>query len=62
MEEATALFRRAYEQHHDIQICIAELKRKGFTQTDTIKVIMEVSSISLVEADEIVRNSLAWKD
>jgi hypothetical protein len=23
---------------------------------------MEVSSISLVEADEIVRNSLAWKD
>jgi hypothetical protein len=62
MEEATSLFRGVYKQYHDIQICTAELKRRGFTQMDTIKVLMEVSAISLVEADKVVRDSLAWKD
>lgn len=61
-EEATVLFRQVYEQRHNIQICIAELKRKGFTQLDTIKALIEVFAISLVEADEVVCNSLVWKD
>ena len=60
MEDALALFSEMYKLHHSIEICIAELKRKGFTQVDTIKVLMEVISVNVVQADEIVHNSVAW--
>jgi hypothetical protein len=61
MDEALTLFRQVYYQHRSIEKGIAELKRKGFTQMDTIRVLMEVSAISVVEADEIVCNSAAWR-
>ncbi|GAB4019288.1 hypothetical protein [Spirosoma koreense] len=62
MENALALFRQVYEQHRDIQICIAELKRVGFSQIETIKVLMEVLTIDVVKADEMVRSSIAWSN
>lgn len=62
MDEALTLFRQAYYQHFSLEEGIAELKRKGFTQMDTIKVLMEVKAISIIEADEIVCNSVAWKN
>ncbi len=62
MEDAIALFIDVYKQHHSVDICIAELKRKGFTQVDTIKVLMVVAKVSIVRADEIVRNSMVWSD
>jgi len=60
MEKALSLFRRLYEQHQDVELCMVELKRKGFSQMDTIKVLMSVSAMSLVKADEVVRDSLTW--
>ncbi|AUD04814.1 hypothetical protein CWM47_25025 [Spirosoma pollinicola] len=62
MEEAIALFKKVYQQNGSTEVCIAELKRMGFTQMDTIRVLMEVSSLSVVEADEIVHKSLAWSN
>jgi hypothetical protein len=59
MDEALTLFRRAYYQHFSLEDGIAELKRKGFTQMDTIKVLMEMRAISIIEANEIVYNSAA---
>jgi len=62
MEGAVELFRQVYEQHHRVEVGIAELKRKGFTQLQTVSVLMEVLAITLVEADKLVRNSLTWHD
>jgi len=62
MDNALALFIQVYKQHRDIEICIAELKRKGFSQLDTIRVLMQLPRISVVQADEIVRQSIAWRD
>jgi hypothetical protein len=62
MDEALTLFRQVYYQHHSIEKGIAELKRKGFSQMDTVRVLMEIKAISVVEADEIVCNSATWKD
>ncbi len=60
MDDALALFIQVYKQHRDVEICIAELKRKGYSQLDTIKVLMHVPGISVVKADEIVRKSVVW--
>jgi hypothetical protein len=60
MKEGSNLFRQLYHQHHDIEICIAELKRKGFSQLDTIRVLEEVAAISITDSDKVVRASLAW--
>jgi hypothetical protein len=60
MEEALALFKQLYKQHHDVEVCIAELKRKGFSQIETVRVLTKVSAISDTKADEVVRDSLAW--
>ena len=62
MEEALSLFKQVYEQHHSIEVGIAELKRNGFSQTDTIKVLMEALSISITQADKLVYYSLAWNN
>jgi hypothetical protein len=62
MGEALTLFRQVYYQHHSVEEGIVELKRKGFSQMDTVRVLMEINAISVVEADEIVCNSAAWKD
>jgi hypothetical protein len=62
MEEAIALFWQVFKQTDSMEICIAELKRKGFSQLETIKILMEVSAISLVEAEKLVLNSLAWSN
>jgi len=61
MEEASNLFNQVYDQYHDIEICIAELKRKGFSQIITIKVLVEVGSISIIDADKLVSASLVWR-
>lgn len=60
MDEALALFKETYIQTQSIEICIAELKRKGFNRNDTIKVLMMVSKINVIDADKRVMNSLAW--
>jgi len=62
MEEAIPLFIHVYNQHYSIEICIAELKRKGFSQMETVRVLMEVLAIDFVKADEVVRSSLAWSN
>lgn len=62
MEGAIELFRQVYEQHYNIEVGIAELKRKGYTQTETVETLMEVFAISLVESDKLVQNSLTWQD
>ncbi|RZK64258.1 MAG: hypothetical protein EOO85_29995 [Pedobacter sp.] len=62
MEQPLSLFKQVYEQHHNVEIGIAELKRKGFGQMDTIKALMEALAISVIQADEMVYNSLAWSD
>lgn len=61
MEQSLNLFKQIYHQYHDIEICIAELKRKGFSQMDTVKVLMEIGKISILEADRVVSSSRAWK-
>lgn len=60
MKDAFTLFKEVYDQHHDVEKGIAELKRKGFGQMDTVKVLMQALSIDIVRADELVRDSLAW--
>ena len=61
MEEALALFRKVYQQHRSIETCIAELKRKGFSQMTAVRVIMEVCVLDAVEADELVYDSVTWR-
>lgn len=60
MEEASSIFREVYHQHHNIELCIAELKRKGFSQLDAMKVLVEVAGFNIVDADKVVRNSISW--
>lgn len=60
MDSALLLFNQVYLEHHSLEICIAELKRNGFTRMDTIRVLMEALAISAVEADELVLNSVLW--
>lgn len=60
MEEALDLFKKVYKQHLSVELCIAELKRKGVSQVTTTKVIMNVLKLSAVEADELVHNSIVW--
>ncbi|QDK80813.1 hypothetical protein EXU85_20260 [Spirosoma sp. KCTC 42546] len=62
MEKDVTLFWQVYKQTASIETCIAELKRKGFSQLATIKVLLVVSAISLVDADKLVSNSLAWSN
>lgn len=59
-DSVLVLFNQVYLEHHSLEICIAELKRKGFTQMATIRVLMEALAISAVEADELVLNSVVW--
>jgi hypothetical protein len=60
MEEASSLFRELYNQHYSIEICIAELKRKGFNQLDTVKALVEVAAFNIVDADKVVCTSITW--
>ena len=62
MEEALYLFRRVLDQHQSVELGVAELKREGFSQLQTIRVLMEALSVSVVEADELVYHSVAWSD
>ena len=54
------LFRQVYQQHTSIDVCIAELRRRGFTQMDTVRALMECKGIAVVKADEMVATSLTW--
>jgi len=62
MEKSLLLFKKVYQQHRSIEIGIAELKRKGFSRMDTVRALMEVLRVSVVQADEMVHNSLAWSN
>lgn len=62
MEASATLFKTVYVDNQDVEICIAELKRKGFTQNDTIRAMMEVLGVDATIADQQVRDSLAWQD
>jgi hypothetical protein len=62
MKEALTLFRQVYYQHRSVEEGIAELKLKGFSQMDTIRVLMIIRAISIVKADEIVCDSAAWNN
>jgi hypothetical protein len=60
MNEPLSLFIQVYKQHHNVELCIAELKRKGFSKHETVKVLLQVTDISSSQAEELVRCSLAW--
>ena len=60
MEKAISLFRAVILKTHSIEIAIAELKRKGYSQNDTIYVLMQVLKINVADADRWVRNSFIW--
>ncbi|SFE89128.1 hypothetical protein [Spirosoma endophyticum] len=60
MQNAHALFKRVYQESASIEICIAELKRYGYSYLETIRVLMDVAAIDLVRADYLVMNSVAW--
>jgi len=42
--------------------CIIELKEAGATQIDCIKILRAELNMSIKQADEIVLNSLAWRE
>lgn len=62
MERAVTVFIQVVNHTQSLEIGIAELKRKGYSQNDTIKVMMQVLGMNIVEADQRVRESLVWND
>ncbi|GAB4043108.1 hypothetical protein [Spirosoma litoris] len=60
--DSIATFLNAFESEKDIEAGLLSLKNKGFSQVDSIKVLMRVLNVSLSEADKIVLNSTTWKD
>lgn len=61
MEAAAQLFKAVYFNTQDVEVCIAELKRKGFTQNDTIRAMVEVLEVDAALAGQWVKESLAWQ-
>ncbi len=62
MENATSVFEKEYQNSQSIEIGIAELRRKGFSQINAIIVLIEVFKVNVVEADKLLLNSLAWSN
>lgn len=62
MKDAIIVFRQVYLNTQSYEACVAELKRKGFSRNDTIKVIMEVLKVNVVVADKFILDSLMWNE
>ncbi|GAB4023427.1 hypothetical protein GCM10028808_73860 [Spirosoma migulaei] len=62
MQDAQSVFKQVYLETNSIEMGIAELKRHGFSQNDTIQVLMHVLNMTVVEADKRVMNSLVWSN
>ncbi|WP_381508219.1 hypothetical protein [Spirosoma flavum] len=60
MVDAVGTFKREYMNSFSLEEGMLELKRKGFTEMDAIKVMMQLLHIDLVEADRVVRESDIW--
>ncbi|MFD1145303.1 hypothetical protein ACFQ4C_29505 [Larkinella insperata] len=61
MQEAVGLLSKMYTKYQDVEVCIAELKRKGFDRQQTIYALMEVLKVNVVVADNWVLHSIAWQ-
>lgn len=62
LDPAVILFKAVYQQTKgSIEAAILELKRKGWTQTETAQVIAEVFEVTTTYAEEIVATSVAWE-
>ncbi len=62
MKDANTLLREVYLNSESVEICIAELKRKGFTKNETIYALMDILELDVAVADRFVENSLVWND
>lgn len=60
--EMRAIFKSNYNGTvESVQIILMDLKEKGFTQMQSLRLIMDEMKLSLSDADNIVMNSSAWK-
>lgn len=58
---AVILFKKVYQQTGgSMESAILELQRAGYTQADTVLVLIEVFEVTIAYAEQAVANSIAW--
>lgn len=58
---AVTLFKKVYQQTGgSTESAILELQRGGYTQVDTVRVLMDVFEVTRAYAEQVVANSIAW--
>lgn len=64
MEKRTLklIFNKHYTDLENIEVVIQKLRDEGASQMECTRTLISELKMSLPEADEIVVNSLAWKD
>lgn len=57
------IFRYGYlEAKESMEVALMKIRNEGASMCDSVKVLKNVLQISLSEADDLVVNSLTWKD
>jgi hypothetical protein len=62
-DEMKTIFRNLYDgSSESLENVINKLKEKGFSQMQSLRLIMQEMNFSISDADKIIMNSKAWGD